>query len=256
MRKLIPLILFSLVWQPLQASPYFDGTFNTGDWSTTTSLEGSGSGTATLTQNGSGGNGGGSFAEIELDFDGDPGIGNRPNDLWIAGVFLNTTAVYDFSQGEILSLDYSEYAKYIEATDFPCPGNAFCNIGGQHVAGVALSQGGNLYIHTIASTGPLSDGWHEIADNVTANEFGLVSNGAIKSPDFSSNPNFVSGSDITFGFYRYTTHTNQGAFHRTHGIDDWSVTLNTAGAPAPEPGPLALLALGLLGLGLGRRALR
>lgn len=121
------------------------------------------------------------------------------------------------TDGPITSLDYSE--DQIRLTSFGAIG-----------ANPALIQDGTVYVGPDITFS--NDVWN------TTSLFALSAadfdDGAGGNPDFS-----LTGSAIGFGYQRWNT--SGGALVKDHGIDNWSVTLQTSPSSIPEPGSMTFL---------------
>lgn len=197
-----------------QAATFADGSF-ADNWTSTVV----GDGTSAATRVTSGGNPNSYFSITNVT---DPGE-------FVYGVYLKTTAVYNPSlEGAIASIDYDEDAKFFVG-------------GGNHQAGgMALRQNGVVYITNTAAYTNSAD-WGPLMSSMltpppvaltfaglSAEDFSTIADASLH-PDFSA-----SGAAITFGFFRANGSSNT----RVSGIDNWSVTVNTATAAVPLPAAL------------------
>ncbi|QDV73207.1 hypothetical protein [Botrimarina mediterranea] len=155
----------------------------------------------------------------------------------VTGWHFNTAQVYDPADGEILSLDYSEDALFIQGT--------------QRLYGrIAIRQDGFLYRSKAEYLSGFSDSqWrHFELTGLTASDFEVFFNGIFLptgNPDFSE-----TGSPIEFGVYRELFDGSNARDIRM-GLDNWQVVLTTTGIP--EPTSVVLAATGAL-LALRRRS--
>lgn len=153
---------------------------------------------------------------------------------------LNSAAIYDpSSQGAILSLDY--------AYDV-------IHLGGNVSVAIApgLTQGGKVYRYYTGAQVASSNVWSAIAANGLTNlNFNEVTNSSVYATiiDTNSHPDFsAAGGQVTFGYI--VANGWGGTINATTGIDNWSVTLNTA--DTPEPGTWSVVLIGLGGIALSR----
>ena len=150
---------------------------------------------------------------------------------------MNIDPAYTFS-GSFDSINYSYNLQ--DAGDF-------------NVAySIAISQNGNLYTGPIDTVTPNGLIWSSFSGaTLTQSSFCLVN--ADASLNCAANPVFTGNIMPTeFGYLVENSFTS-GTRNYLSGIDNWSVTLNSA---VPEPSSLGLLycAGGLLGLAfIGRR---
>jgi len=194
---------------------FFDGTFNDSDWRLYVFQSEPNSGVSNGTQ---------------LANDGEPQPSRR------VGISINGTngaafqAVYGVhingraylspgQQGAILSLDYSEQAKFLGTGS-----------GDGQATGPALRQALKTYIAPLFVT-RLPQTWTTISQSgLQASHFVEIvdlpgSEGAMLIPQ--SHPDFSqTGSAIEFGFFR--ANSARFAFQSVFGIDNWSMTLNLA----------------------------
>lgn len=235
---ILGLLVLVIVSSRATAFVYTDGTFNNSDWNVTLATSGQG-GTATAGQMATGGNPG-SYWDVAITLNATtPDLGTA-----LVGVFsINSTAVYDPSvSGAIASIDYSEDSILLSTLN--------ASIGGGQSAAPALLQNGILYTLTL-STGVFATPdttWtsHQLMGLTAADFFSGTLN-----PDFS-----VTGAPIEFGFWRAISHpTGNPIQGRTGGIDNWTLTVNSA-STVPEPATLSLLSFGLLGVGFAARRRR
>lgn len=206
-----------------RAATFSDGRF-ADSWSSVVV----GDGTSAATRVTSGGNPNSYFSITNVT---DPGE-------FVYGVYLKTTAVYTPSlEGAIASIDYDEDAKF------------FVGGGNRQAGGMALRQGGVIYVSTKSGFTNSAD-WGPLMSSALSPPSVPLTFAGLSAEDFSNindaslHPDFsVSGGAITFGFFR----ANRNAGTRVSGIDNWSVTINTAAAPVPLPaaiyGQLAAVAL-------------
>lgn len=138
----------------------------------------------------------------------------------------NDSAYTPATAGAILSLDYSE-----DQIQFNPPFS-----GAQIGATPALLQDGIVYVGPGINFSSTSWAAASLA-GLTAADFTAF--GGSANPDFSE-----TGSAIHFGFQRFNS-TGGVVSETQHGIDNWSVTLETNSVPDTES------AWALLGLGLG-----
>lgn len=134
------------------------------------------------------------------------------------------------TDGLITSLDYAE--DQIRVTSFGAIG-----------ANPALMQNGTVYVGPDITFS--NDVWN------TTSLLGLSAadfdDGGGGNPDFS-----LTGSVISFGYRRWNT--SAGNLVKDHGIDNWSVTLQTSPSSVPEPGSMAFLGImTCLGAGILKR---
>jgi hypothetical protein len=136
---------------------------------------------------------------------------------------LNNLAIYDpASQGAIASINYSYDLRHYDP-----PSN-------QAVAySLLILQNGIYYATSVDNI--FTDSWQQFPHtNVTASMFTRLSKKGPMNPDFS-----CSGKKIQFGFRSGNSNPNPtNTFStRTSGIDNWSVTVNSAPIPsAADPG--------------------
>lgn len=206
---------------------YYDGTFNSGNWSIATLVYGPG-GIVSGTQQANGGN---PNQWLKVD---DTVYGNVGDIKAVFGFFANSDAVYNPStQGAIDHIYYSEEALFLSG------------LGGSGQRGfVALKQNGNIY-HIFNTTGTPSAWTKKEKDNVVGTDFIQMNDpnnpGTFwMTPNTSLHPDFsANGSPITFGFYRGNSDGTGGlnGYNQSVGMDNWTVIIHTV----PEPASLALL---------------
>lgn len=143
----------------------------------------------------------------------------------VNGWHFNTAQPYDPSEGEILSVDYSEDSIFV--------------FGSTQEGRLALRQGGILYrTETSFTTGASNASFsNNQLNGLTAADFEGFFNGNFfptANPDFTEN-----GGVIEFGFFRRNV-SNQN-FSIGSGIDNWTVTLTTDSPVIPEPTSVTLL---------------
>ncbi|MEO8431178.1 MAG: hypothetical protein ABI592_06675 [Acidobacteriota bacterium] len=156
----------------------------------------------------------------------------------ILGTHIYTPFTYNpASSGPITTISYSE--------------NAICLSGcfGQgQSTGIALLQGGNLYVSTVfLITGP-STSFHPVAaSGLTAADFARVAVTATSFFDNTLHPDFsASGAPIQFGFYRANSAGAGVNYTLVAGIDDFSLAINPAPTTVPTLNPFAMGGLVLL----------
>ena len=216
--------LFVLPGQAV-AVTFSDSTFNNGDW---TEQLGFVSPSATgvsfsTTQVGSGGNGG-SFRQTTHNWTGPGGMNVH---------HMNNAAVYDPGvSGAISSIDFSFDLNWLNA---PGPTNAVSYR-------LLLLQDGIFYT-TFVSELIQQNNWISFGQNgLLTSDFGGG------GPDFSA-----SGSAIQFGYRSGNGTSGSHSLTTVSGIDNWSVTVNSA-SPVPEPSSMLLFGTGALALaGYARR---
>lgn len=204
--------------QPLVQGTFTDTTFNDADWETILIPTGTG-GTASAQQVTTGGDLG-PFRSITISLNA-PGqtadsqvavFSGKLDALWYPGA-ANAPAG-ETHTGPISSVDYSEYAKFLDGH------------GNGQFTGLALKQGGVVYF-VQQSRGAYSPDFTWIAKPVTAivpTDFIAIinGNGVNAHPDFSA-----AGTPIEFGFIRIiSSPAGNVAATRTAGIDNWAVTVN------------------------------
>ena len=151
---------------------------------------------------------------------------------------FNVNAIYDPAvQGAIASIDYSADVRGLPAS----------TIGGVFGDGFAILQDGKIFRIGSTSTGIANNApWQTVSLlNLTSGD--LVPEEEGTEPDFS-----IAGSPIQFGYIRGNIIGTSTVRTVAHGIDNWSVTLNTIAPPpvsVPVPEPSTIISLGLLGLG-------
>ena len=140
--------------------------------------------------------------------------------LGVVGIHLRNGATHNPSiDGSLNSVDYSE-----------------CNIlfsgaGAGHATGPALKQGNNYYIVSLAKQGTTPQpGWATFSLNgLVASDFDLLD---CTQPfagyrDSTQHPNFCTGSNIEFGFFRGLSSPGPGmGSSRIGGIDTWRLQLH------------------------------
>lgn len=209
------------------AHMYQDLEFNMLDWTEHVVLTLNGA-TSNVEQRPSGGDTG-SYRHMTHTM---PGSGAK---IWV--IHLNSAATYDpSSQGRILSISYFESHRLF---DPPFPG---ATIG----ARFALYQSGKYFV-----TGNLdfdSQTWESRSLlNRDAADFVEVLGGTIHTnshPDFS-----YFGGEITFGYSRFDS-TTAGSATTEHGIDNWTVTVQSR-SPIPTMSAWGLLILGVVFIMIG-----
>lgn len=214
-----------------------DSEFFDTDWTTSSVFLNNGAST-TVTRNTSGGDGGAYRHMTHF-------IANGPGQTRIFQFHRYGAGSYNPTlSGAIGSIDYSESQLQLNQ---PFPGAA---IG----ARLAIEQGGVVYMgpsmtYTHAGIGNWVDA---TLTGLTAADFqdplqltALGGPGGISNPDFSA-----AGAEIFFGYLRLNC--CGGDITTTHGIDNWSVTVNEA-VEIAEPELAVLFGLGLLGLRVARR---
>lgn len=126
----------------------------------------------------------------------------------IYGVWLWKIPYDPTVSGGFASVDHSEDARAIQA------------IGNGHATGVALRQGGTIYIHRVAFTPERA--W------TPKREMGIVAGAFSRLAGPSRALDFGPGAEpIEVGFYRADSHPASGGSQGTRiiDIDNWSVTL-------------------------------
>ena len=203
---------------------YSDQVFNEDDWTLTTQTLGGG-GSVSLFQVTSGGNPD-EYRRIENT------VNNGPGGVW--GFHMRNGAVYDPStQGAIVSLDYHEDSIM------------FSGFGQGHATGAALLQDG-IYYRSSRLPSNQSTWTSQSLLSLTPDTFSSVLDSSAR-PDFS-----VNGGPITLGFFRANS-TEGGGYVIDAGIDNWSITINSANA-VPVPAAIWLFGAGLISLiGIARR---
>jgi hypothetical protein len=194
---------------------YFDGTFNDADW--TKFFQATGSPAFEVAEQRTSG--------------GNPDSFRFMSHTWGNGVqgvvyHLNNNVVYDPStQGAIDSLDYSA-----DVIGFNTSSGVFGD-------GLLIEQGDRLFISQFTAVRFPSPWQTKSASDLTSSSFLSLDGGA--APDFSA-----AGDAISFGYIR--TNTIPGVTTTIeHGIDNWSISVNSVSAtPVPESN----LVLGLLAL--------
>ncbi|MGE0857469.1 MAG: hypothetical protein AB7P42_00100 [Gammaproteobacteria bacterium] len=223
-------LVFTFASSLSQAATFADGSF-ADNWTTITV----GDGTSAAARVTSGGNPNSYFSITNVT---DPGES-------VYGVYLKTTAVYTPAlEGAIASIDYDEDAKFFVG-------------GGNHQAGgMALRQNGVLYITNTAAYTNGAD-WGPLMTSMLTPPSVAVTFAGLSAEDFSTiadvnlHPDFsASGAAITFGFFRANGSSNT----RVSGIDNWSVTVNTATATVPLPAAIYAQLAGVALLWRRRRA--
>jgi hypothetical protein len=208
---LLPLLLFA--GRVDGAPPFTDGDFAPADWEI-----------VVLSFKSSGGAFPGGAVTASQEPGGYPGTLRRINDMIIAapsasefsstwGVHFKSGAVWDpMTQGPIGTLDYDEDALL------------FAPAGDGQLTGLAIRQGGVVYVHPVGVTPDVV--WtHKSEAGITAAElYELNDAGQL----FTSHPDFsVSGAPVQFGFLRANSNGNGGGAYTLSGaIDNWSVRVN------------------------------
>ena len=214
-----------------------DSEFQNADWTTTAVFVNNGA-TTTATQIASGGNGGAYRHMTHF-------ITNGPGSTRIFQFHRYGGGSYDPTlSGAIGSIDYSESRLQLNS---PFPGSA---IG----ARLAVEQGGVVYMGpgmTYSHSG-IGNWVDATLTGLTETDFidplqltGLGGPGGTSNPDVSA-----TGAEMFFGYMR--SNCCGGDITTTHGIDNWSVTVNEA-IEIAEPGIAILFGFGLAGLGAIRR---
>ncbi len=133
-------------------------------------------------------------------------------------------------QGAINTLDYSEDSRASAAT------------GAATGATPALMQGNDIFLFG-GGFFKVSNFWSTRSQSSITESFFVDWDTGLDSPDFSE-----TGGEIEFGYIRSVS-TRFGDTVVTHGIDNWSITLNTASESVPTPSSLAaLIGMGLMGV--------
>jgi hypothetical protein len=200
-----------------------DSTFANVDWTKTTlSISNA---TETATQSAAGGNPG-SFRTMSHNF------GSGIASLFIFHEYIGTGGTYDpGTSGAIASIDYSEDQKKLAGT-------------GAVGAFVAIKQGGVIF------KGPVLN-FSNDTTWITASSMGLTATDFLDFTTSTFNPDFsAAGATISFGYGRANDTNRISPTTITHGIDNWTFTINQI--TIPEPGTLALFCFGLAGLGFAR----
>ncbi len=216
---------------------FFDGIFNNSDWTMTTITNAGGAGSfANAFQMPVGGN------PLEYRIIRHHLVINGTNSA-LFSVHMNVNAFYSpGTQGAVSLINYSEDSR-----------NFLNQGGGGQVSGLAVIQGGTIYIQrNPLLTMPFS-GFSNWAPNpapglLAADLWELTPTGmlnALSNPDFSA-----AGGTMQFGFYRGNSSgtLSTGTFDTECGIDNWRVEV------IPTPGALGALALGGLLAARRRRA--
>ncbi|MBS1708686.1 MAG: PEP-CTERM sorting domain-containing protein [Armatimonadetes bacterium] len=217
-----------------QASTFFDGTFNSGDYTLDVF-----SNTGNNTTNNFFGSGGNPDAYMQIFESIFPTI--DPSIHFVSAIASNSTWVWDPStDGAIDSLDISGDVRTSTLTILSLP--------------ITIRQGGNIYFGG-ASAGflPPKNIWHNAArTGMLASDFGKIK--ADGSYDFGSEPDFsASGGVMTFGVGMFLSPgILPNGSHDDLDMDNVSIDVHTAAVP--EPGTIALAAGGLAFLRRRRRA--
>jgi hypothetical protein len=217
LKYLITAWLLVLTAGAAHAATFFDGTFNNSDWTEQQLiLTGSEPSDPTAT-----------FSAGQVLSGGNPGAYlsttqnyNGPNQS-IAVSHLNGTEIWNpGASGGISSISYSFDLNFF---NYPGTGSVPSNAVGY---APILYQSGNFYIGTEVVT--VSPTWVSFSlSDLTATSFILL-NG-------SSNPNFtISGAPITFGFGSLNGTCCDAPTTTISGLDNWSVTVDTATTPLPS----------------------
>jgi hypothetical protein len=229
--------VLSLAGAAPASTVFTDGIFNNADWSLTTITNPAGAGsTVGANQIATGGNPNQYrivFHTLQI---------TAPNSL-VVGVHMNALSFYNPStQGAISTINYSEDSI-----------NLINQGGGGQATGLAIIQGGNIYVQrnpilTMPFSG-FSTWTANPAPGLVASDLYLIDNAgnffAGSNPDFSA-----SGGPMQFGFYRGNSSGNvsSGSFITEAGIDNWRVEI------VPAPGVAGLMGLGALVATRRRRA--
>lgn len=211
-----------------------DGEFQSANWTNEVrSDSGLNTVTATITQVASGGIPG-SYRRIgySMDHNGTLTYGS----LYVLNIF-EAVQYTPSVQGAVNFVNYFEQQTRLSATWGPSM------VGAQPL----IFQGGKVFVGPGFNFGPNDNSWTSHSDsNLVASDFKELDG---MTAILTSHPDFsLTGSAMKFGYAR----SNSTSFDAgiSHGIDNWSYTLNVT--PIPEPSSLALGA-GFLGLALFRR---
>ena len=195
------------------APPFTDGDFMPTDWEI-----------VVFSFRSSGGAFPGGAVTASQEPGGYPGTLRKVNDSIIAapsaseysstwGVHLRSGAVWDpMTQGPIGTLDYDEDALL------------FAPNGDGQLTGLAIRQGGVVYVHPVGVTPDVAWTHKRKAGITAANLYELNGTGQV----FTSHPDFsASGAPIQFGFLRANSNGNGGSAYTLSGaIDNWQVRVN------------------------------
>lgn len=214
-----------------------DTEFFNADWTTTAVFLNNGAST-TVTRSTSGGDGGAYRHMTHF-------IANGPGQTRIFQFHRYGGGSYDpTATGAIGSIDYAESQLQLNP---PFPGAAIGARLAIEQDGVVYMAPGMTYTHSGAGN------WVDAAmTGLTATDFiDPLQLTALGGPGGAANPDFsASGSEIFFGYMR--VNCCGGDITTTHGIDNWSVTVNTA-IEIAEPGLGVLFGAGFICLQLVRR---
>lgn len=192
---------------------------------------------------------GGSVSTSELVADGNPGAFLLVSQSVNAGSTANpTNTSHYFDSGQ--SYDPSSSGAILDF-DFGIDSKMFQGFGDGQAGGVAVTQGGNIYLGP-AFNNNTGDWSGRQSLDLTSGQFSLVTGSTL---DKTQHPDFgATGGALGLGFY--TANTSIGsAYTIVNGYDNWFVRIVNAERPPslPAPATLGLLLMGLAGIRLTRR---
>jgi hypothetical protein len=201
------------------------GEFDRGSFEVVTVSTAAG-GSSAWTQQPAGGNPG-AFLRITHSLDaGPPDGGYCANWAWVF-VFPSGATIDPAAIGGIESVDFSIDSLYLASEPTPLLPQS---------RGVALRQGGRIYLGASNAVGP--SGWTTLTffDLASAQFSELVNLPPCDFTDNQSQPDFSpSGGQIEFGFASGNSTSiggNQFSMQIAYGVDNWSVTVVSAPPPA------------------------
>ncbi len=212
-----------------------DGTFNPGDWTSEVRFDAGLSSAATTIQQQASGGSPGFYRQTSYS------LIHRGVEVYGSVYVLNAFQGQTYTpslEGTIVSLAYAEDHTRLSASWAPSL------VGAQP----ALMQDGKYYVGPGFTFGPADNSWQtHSATLLLASDF-VELNGINGVP--GSHPDFgAGGGTIQFGYARANSTSSNASL--SHGIDNWSYTLNTI--PVPEPSHALFMLGGLAVCGLRQR---
>lgn len=136
------------------------------------------------------------------------------------GIHLHRGKMYDPAQGAIATIDYSEDARLLEG------------FGDGQSTGLAVRQGGNVYIAQVGATPDPTWVRREHKGYLGTSLVLLTPDGFVSGPPLDVSAN---GAPIQFGFFRAnSTSPGAGGYTIVAAIDNWRVQVNPFCTADPE----------------------